>query len=211
MNDCYPFENTPLNYSFEAMEPYIDSKTMYLHHDKHLQGYINNLNSVLKDYPKLQNYSLHQLISNPNMLPAKSRTKILNYAGGVFNHRLYFDLLANTAKQEPTGELLTAIQNPFESFENFKSEFTKSALSVFGSGYAWLVVSRDCRLNIVTTPNQNSPCSVGLYPILTIDVWEHAYYLLNYNDRAKYIENWFNIINWSAVELLYFKHKVNKR
>lgn len=197
-NNCYPFENLPLPYSFDALEPFIDEKTMRLHHDKHLQTYINNLNKLLEENPRLQGLSLENLIKCKLNLPREKEIAVRNNAGGVYNHRFYFDLLKNPSDNEPSGTLLNKVECSFKSFDNFKSEFKKAALSVFGSGYAWLV--SDCgKLRIVTTANQNNPLSLGLKPILTIDVWEHAYYLKHYNLRADYIDDWFNVVNWDNV------------
>jgi len=203
-NNYYPFENLPLPYSFEALEPYIDAKTMMLHHNRHLQTYINNLNSLLEENPNLQRLPLEKLLSCRLSLPDKTKTAVRNNAGGVYNHRFYFDLLANPADREPDGKLLKRINCDFKSFDNFKFEFKKAALSVFGSGYAWLVCDSR-QLKIVTTANQNCPISMGMKPILTIDVWEHAYYLKHYNLRADYIDDWFNVINWDYAEHNYIK------
>lgn len=197
-NNFYPFENLPLPYSFDALEPYIDEKTMQLHYGKHLQTYINNLNYLLEENPKLQGLSLENLIRCRLNLPAEIKTAVQNNAGGVYNHRFYFDLLKNPADSKPGGVLLNKIECSYKGFDHFRSAFKKAALSVFGSGYAWLV--NDCgKLRIITTANQNNPLSAGLKPVLTIDVWEHAYYLKHYNLRADYIDDWFNIINWDKV------------
>lgn len=198
-NNHYPFVNTPLPYGYDALEPYIDEKTMYLHHDKHLQTYINNLNATLEPHPQLQQLSLTQLIKASGSLPMPLQTQVRNNAGGVYNHRFFFEGLSPSAQQKPYGRLDGGISQFFGDGENFKAEFKKAALSVFGSGYAWLVYDK-CRLEIVTTPNQNSPIAQGACPILCIDVWEHAYYLKHYNVRAGYIDDWFHIINWGKAE-----------
>lgn len=197
-NNFYPFKNLALPYSFDSLEPFIDEKTMRLHHDKHLQTYINNLNNLLKENPSLQGFSLENLIKCRLNLPIAIETAVHNNAGGVYNHRFYFDLLKNPSDNKPCDILMNKIECNFGSFNNFKSNFKKAALSVFGSGYAWLVCDRG-RLRIVTTANQNNPLSSGLKPILTIDVWEHAYYLKHYNLRTDYIDSWFNVINWNNV------------
>ncbi len=211
-NNNYPFVNTPLPYDYDALEPFIDEKTMYLHHDRHLQTYIDNLNAVLEKYPELQKLSLEQLIKISGRLPKQLQTAVRNNAGGVYNHRFFFSGLTNPASKEPHGRLAQAINQCFNDFDQFESEFKKAALSVFGSGYAWLVYSRH-RLRVVTTPNQNTPIEQGLCPILNIDVWEHAYYLKHYNKRADYVDDWFNIINWDKAEqnlLNCFKTKSNQ-
>jgi Superoxide dismutase len=201
MNKYYPFENPPLPYSYDALNPYIDTKTMELHHDKHLQTYVDNLNKILKD-SGFQNLSLEQLIYNADKLPKDISEPVRNNAGGVYNHIFYFNGMINSPLKTPVGNLLNAINKEFGNFENFKKEFKNSAMSVFGSGYAWLVKDKG-KLKIITTPNQNSPIEQWLCPILNIDVWEHAYYLKNYNVRSDYIENWFNVVNWEVAEKNY--------
>ena len=201
-NNHYPFKNLPLPYDYDALEPYIDTQTMHFHHDKHLQNYIDNLNIALAEQPDLQNMSLEDLIKNADKLPCPIQKPIRNNAGGVYNHRFYFDMLANPSSEFPEGKLRKAIYEAFENYPRFKELFKQAALSVFGSGYAWLVSDKG-KLNIITTANQNSPLESGLTPILTIDVWEHAYYLKHQNRRAEYIDNWFEIINWEKAEQNY--------
>lgn len=203
-NNHYPFVNLPLPYDYDAMEPYIDRKTMQLHHDKHLQTYIDNLNKALADQPKLQDLTLEQLIYNWSKLPKNIRESVKNNAGGVYNHRFYFDQLQNPAPIEPSGPISKGINEEFGSFANFKTKFKEEALSVFGSGYAWLVLDRN-KLRIMKTPNQDNPHMFKMCPILVVDVWEHAYYLKHYNVRADYIDNWFSIINWDKVNENYTK------
>ena len=172
-NNCYPFENLPLPYGFCDLEPYIDEKTMEIHYQHHLQAYIDNLNQLLEAHPNLQPCPLPQLVSGMPRLPQPLRTQLRHAAGGVYNHRFYFSLLQNPTPSEPSGELAEAIGRCFGSFDQFKTAFRTAALSVFGSGYAWLVWGRQ-GLRIVTTPNQNNPLAMGLCPILNVDVWEHA-------------------------------------
>ncbi len=201
-NDFYPFVNLPLPYGFDALEPFIDEKTMQLHHDRHLQTYIDKLNEALKDRKQLQKLSLEQLVRIAGRLPHGIRNEIRHNAGGVYNHRFFFDLLQNPAEEEPQGKLRDAIVHDFGDFSRFRNLLTQAALGVFGSGYAWLV--RDgSNLRIVTTPNQDSPLSAGLCPILAVDVWEHAYYLKHYNLRAAYLDDWFRVINWKHAEELF--------
>lgn len=203
MENCsYPFVNTPLPYDYDALEPYIDEKTMHLHHDRHLETYIKNLNEVLEKYPNLQKQTLEQLIRNSSGLPCQIKNTVKNNAGGVFNHRFYFNGMSPDCKKDPDGKLMNAVSKYFGSPDGFKKEFKKAALSVFGSGYAWLVCERG-KLRIVTMPNQNSPAEKRLSPILCLDVWEHAYYLKHYNLRADYVDDWFEIVNWSRAEELY--------
>lgn len=203
MNEHYPFVNPPLPYAYDALEPFIDTKTMHLHHDRHLQTYVNNLNEALKDYPQLQGLSLERLIYNAGRLPEGIRQAIINNAGGVYNHILYFNGMINPSSGIQSGNLYSAITKDFGSVDQFLNEFKNQALSVFGSGYAWLVVTPRRNLKIVTSPNQNTPIMRNLCPVLTIDVWEHAYYLKHYNERAAYIDDWFKVVNWEQAEKLY--------
>jgi Fe-Mn family superoxide dismutase len=196
MSEHYPFENKPLPYKYDALEPYIDEKTMYLHHDKHLQTYIHNLNNALRDHSRLQKMTLEQLILISGKLPENVGLPIWRNAGGVYNHRFYFQGMTPSSTKRPLGALAEAIDKNFGSFENFRKKFTDAAMSVFGSGYAWLVSDGRGNLNIMTTPNQDTPLPDGLCPILNIDVWEHAYYLKNYNKRDEYIGNWWHVVNW---------------
>lgn len=191
MNEHYPFVNPPLPYPYNALEPYIDEKTMMLHHDRHLQTYVDNLNNILKDYPEYQTLSLEQLLAYTDSFPEEIQTPVKNNAGGVFNHIFFFSKLWNICQPD---ELLGHILHTFGSFEAFQRQFTAAALSVFGSGYAWLIIDRNGQLSIITTKNQDTPVSLGLYPVLNLDVWEHAYYLKHYNLRADYINNWFELL-----------------
>ncbi len=199
MNEHYMFVNPPLPYAYNALEPFIDEKTMMLHHDRHLQTYVDNLNNILKDYPEYQNLSLEELLIFINSLPTSIQTPIKNNAGGVYNHIFYFNNLQNPNTKQPPDPLSKYIMNSFGSFDAFKKEFTQKALSVFGSGYAWLVLDSFGRLKIITTANQDTPFIYNLCPLLNIDVWEHAYYLKHYNKRADYINDWFNVVNWTNV------------
>lgn len=196
MNEHYPFVNPPLPYAFDAMEPFIDTKTMELHHDRHLQTYVNNLNKILADYPEYQQFSLEQLLVYSSSLPDSIQTGIKNNAGGVYNHIFYFSLLHNPSTEQPANPLSAHITSSFGSFDAFQKAFTNAALSVFGSGYAWLVVDVLGRLKIITSANQDTPLTLNLCPILNLDVWEHAYYLKHYNVRADYISDWFHVVNW---------------
>ncbi len=205
MNDFYPFQNTPLPYPYDALEPYIDTKTMELHHDRHLQTYINKLNDVLKEHPFFQKLSLTELLSPCVPLPGRARKEIRNNAGGVYNHRFYFEGLSPAGEKAPVGGLAEAINEEFGGFEQFKLLFSQAAASVFGSGYAWLAAKKNGSLVIVTTANQDTPLADFLTPILNIDVWEHAYYLKHYNMRADYIKDWFNVVNWEKAEERYLQ------
>ena len=199
MNDHYPFVNPPLPYPSDSLEPYIDAKTMTLHHDRHLQTYVDNLNNLLKDLPQYHNESLEQLLMYIDYLPAAIQTPIKNNAGGVYNHIFYFSNLAPANDALPSNQLLDMINWEFGGFPSFQKKLTDAALSVFGSGYAWLVLLPNRSLSILTTPNQDTPLPMGACPILNLDVWEHAYYLKHYNVRAEYIQDWFKVVNWEKV------------
>ncbi|MFV0518544.1 MAG: superoxide dismutase [Aminipila sp.] len=205
MYEHYPFVNQPLPYPYEALEPFIDSKTMEIHHDRHLQTYVNNLNAVLKDYPELQKLTLEQLIYNVQMFPKNIQLPIKNNAGGVYNHEFYFNIIEPSMEKKPMGQLLEDINETYGDYDNFKEEFKAAALSVFGSGYAWLVADRDGDLNIITTANQDTPLPEGYCAIINIDVWEHAYYLKHYNQRSAYIDDWYNVLNWENALENYMK------
>lgn len=205
MNEHYKFINIPLPYAYNSMEPYIDEKTMQLHHDKHLQTYIDNLNNILSKYTQFQDWTLEQLIVNVPSLPKDIQMAIKNNGGGVFNHQFYFSNLANPASLQPVGMLGEAIKNEFGSYSSFQNQFKTAALSVFGSGYAWLVVNAAGLLSIITTQNQDTPLSLGMCPVLNIDVWEHAYYLKHYNKRADYIDDWLHIVNWNNANRNYLR------
>ncbi|MBP3704990.1 MAG: superoxide dismutase [Clostridia bacterium] len=193
-----PFENCPLPYTYDALEPCIDAKTMELHHDRHLQTYIDNLNLALESLPALQSRSAAQLAVLQN------RPTISKNAGGVFNHRFYFcGMTPHCERRTPCGALEQAIRRHFCTQENFTKAFTAAALHVFGSGYAWLACNRQKQLMIVTTANQEVPMLRGLRPLLCCDVWEHAYYLKHYNRRADYIHNWLQVIDWQRADALF--------
>lgn len=201
MND--PFENPPLPYAYDALLPYIDEKTMHLHHDRHLQTYIDNLNATLRNYPAFHSWTLEQLLMNIASLPAAIQQSTARNAGGSYNHIFYFDNLTQPELSVPSGALLSAIQAQYGAFSSFKEQFTEAALSVFGSGYAWLVCNALGDLQILTLSNQDCPLSMLLYPILNVDVWEHAYYLKHYNDRKAYIADWFQVVNWEYADHRY--------
>lgn len=187
------------------MEPYIDEKTMRLHHDKHLQTYIDNLNHTLESYVGFQNWTLVQLIMNIPSLPSDIQTAVKNNAGGVYNHQFYFANLMNPSVQKPVGRLNESIIREFGSYEALQKQWKAAALSVFGSGYAWLVVDASGLLKIITTANQDTPFTLGMCPVLNVDVWEHAYYLKHYNVRAAYIDDWFRIVNWDMANKNYMR------
>lgn len=197
----YPYELPPMQYAYDALEPYISAEIMHYHYDKHFNAYIANLNKALVPYPELQRLNLNQLLTNP-WLPAEAYLPIMRNAGGVYNHSMYFSLLAphSELKHEPTGYLAELIDASFGSFENFKARFTSLALSVFGSGWAFLVLTPDNELKALTLKNQETPLSYNLKPVTFFDVWEHAYYLQYKNDRAEYIKALWNIVVFPEIE-----------
>lgn len=195
-SEHYKFQLKPLPYDYDALEPYIDAETVRIHHNKHLQTYVDNLNKALENYPCYHNWSLERLIKNINRIPSQIRTSVKNNAGGVYNHNFYFDIMTPDLPKEPIGELKDAILNSFGSFESFKEKFIQSGLDRFGSGYAWLICRRCGKLSIVNSLNQDVPFNLNVCPILLVDVWEHAYYLKYQNKRKDYLENWFNLIDW---------------
>lgn len=211
-SEHYKFQLKPLPYDYSALEPFIDTETVRIHHNKHLKTYVDNLNKTLENYTCFHNWSLERLIREVNSLPMKIRTSVRNNAGGVYNHNFYFDIMAPNLNNEPVGLLRDAIIRDFESFENFKKRFIQSGLEQFGSGYAWLIVTRCGKLKIVNSSNQDVPFNLNICPVLLVDVWEHAYYLKYQNRRNEYLENWFNVINWEKADENYTKclEKKNK-
>lgn len=203
MDDRYVFELVPLPYPYHALEPFIDEKTMMLHHDRHLKTYVDNLNKALAPYPAYHRWSLPMLLKNISALPLSLQTPVRNNGGGVFNHNLFFSIMEPAHGGKPYGNLARAIEKYFGSYDNFAKQLKQSALSVFGSGYAWLVMDKMGRLKMITTHNQDTPLPLGYCPILLIDVWEHAYYLKYNNRRDEYIDAWMNIINWDQAEKNY--------
>jgi Fe-Mn family superoxide dismutase len=193
-----------LPYAYGALEPFIDAETMEIHHNKHHQAYVDKLNKALENHPDLQKKDVKQLISNLTIIPEDIRIAVKNNGGGHVNHSFFWLILKKGI--EPKGEVLNAIIKKFDSLDKFKEEFSKKALSLFGSGWCWLVLDKG-ELEIITTSNQDSPLSVGKIPLLTLDVWEHAYYLKYQNKRLDYINAFFNIINWNKVNENYLKSK----
>ncbi len=192
------FELPKLAYAYDALEPYIDARTMEIHHTKHHQAYITNLNGAVEKAPELAGKSLVALLGDLSAVPEAVRTVVRNHGGGTFNHNLFWEVMGPKAGGAPKGELAKAIDASFNSFDAFKEEFTKAANGRFGSGWAWLV-KKGSGLAVVSTANQDSPLSDGLTPILGIDVWEHAYYLNYQNRRADYVTAWWNVVNWDVV------------
>lgn len=199
-----PFQLPPLEYNYNALEPYIDEKTLRIHHNKHHKAYVDNLNAALARHPEFYGATLDQLLLFPDRLPSDIQTQVTNNAGGHYNHSLMWKIIGPNNVNHPTGNFAEVINRQFGSFENLKRGLTAAADSVFGSGYAWLVLNPYGRLIIVTTGNQNTPIPLRTIPLLPIDVWEHAYYLKHQNERDAYIEDYFNLINWDRVAARYY-------
>ena len=195
------FELPKLAYAYDALEPHIDARTMEIHHTKHHQAYITNLNGAVDKTAELAGKSLEALLGDLNSVPEAVRTVVRNHGGGTHNHNLFWEIMGPKAGA-PKGDLAKALDASFNSFEAFKDEFTKAAIGRFGSGWAWLV-KKGSGLAVVSTANQDSPLSDGLTPILGIDVWEHAYYLNYQNRRPDYVAAWWNVVNWDAVAAKY--------
>jgi Fe-Mn family superoxide dismutase len=190
------FTLPPLPYSFDALEPYIDAKTMEVHHDKHHNAYVTNLNKALESAPDFAKLSIEELCAQIGKVPENIRTAVRNNGGGHLNHSMFWKLMKKGGGGEPGGDLGGAISSGFGSFADFKTKFAAAGTGRFGSGWAWLLV-RDGKLAIESTPNQDNPVMDGGKPILGLDVWEHAYYLKYQNRRPDYIEAWWNVVNWS--------------
>jgi Fe-Mn family superoxide dismutase len=188
-----------LPYEFNALEPHIDAKTMEIHHDKHHQAYVNNLNAAIEKHPELANKSIEDLLKDLNAVPDDIRTAVRNNGGGHWNHSMFWEIMAPKAGGEPSDALGDAINKAFGDFKTFKEKLAAAGVGQFGSGWAWLVKDKSGALSIVSTPNQDNPMSNGLTPILGVDVWEHAYYLNYQNSRPDYISAWWNVVNWESV------------
>jgi len=198
------YDKIELPYSYNALEPYIDEETVNIHYNKHLQGYVNKLNNVLKGYDKFtKGKTLEEILSNVDKIPKAIRQDVINQGGGVSNHNLYFSILSPHPKENPEGKLLKEIIRTFGTLEMLIKEVSEVAINQFGSGYGWLVKDKHGKLKIMSTLNQDTPLSFGYIPILNIDIWEHAYYLKYKNLRAEYVKNIWNVIDWGKVEEIY--------
>ncbi len=193
----------PLPYSYDALEPYIDAKTMEIHHTKHHQAYVDKLNAALEKYPELFEKPLDDLLRNINQVPEDIRQAVINHGGGHYNHSLFWKIMAPQAGGEPNGALAEAINQTFGDFEKFKEQLTNAATGVFGSGWAWLTLDQNEKLLIRNTPNQNSPLVDNQKIILGLDLWEHSFYLKYQNRRPEYIKAWWNVVNWKEIEKIY--------
>lgn len=192
------FKLPPLTYDYNALEPHIDAATMKFHHDKHHAAYVKNLNDAVNKYPQLKTQSVEQLLQNLSKLPKDIQTTVRNNGGGHYNHTMFWQIMGPKGGGMPTGPIATAIQRQYGSFEKFKTQFNEAGAKQFGSGWVWLVRDRS-NLKIITTPNQDSPISQGIYPIMGNDIWEHAYYLKYQNRRPEYLSAWWNTINWKEI------------
>jgi superoxide dismutase, Fe-Mn family len=193
------FQLPPLPYAFDALEPHIDAQTMEIHHDRHHQTYVNNLNAALEKAPDWAGRSIEDILRNLSQVPEEIRTVVRNNGGGHANHSLFWEVMGPGGGGQPTGAVGEAINSAFGGYDQFKEQLTKAAVGQFGSGWGWLVKDSGGKLSIVARPNQDSPLMDGLVPVLGVDVWEHAYYLKYQNKRPDYVGAWFNTINWEAV------------
>ena len=196
-----PIQLPPLPYPFDALEPFIDKQTMEIHHDKHHGAYVNNLNKALEQAPDLQNRPVHELLKNNlQVVPEAIKTAVRNNGGGHHNHSLFWQILdPKKPNGKPTGNLAKSIDSTFGGFDKFKEQFTTAATTRFGSGWAWLVKNGQ-KLEVISTANQDSPLMENKFPVIGLDVWEHAYYLKYQNRRPEYITAWWNLVNWQEAE-----------
>jgi len=197
------FELPPLPYDYSALEPYIDEQTMHLHHDKHHQAYVTNLNNALQGQSQFENLPIEELIRRINEVPESIRTAVRNNGGGHLNHSMFWQIMKPNGGGEPTGPLASAVTSTFGSFDNFKTQFNDAGVKRFGSGWAWLVMGRAGALSVISTANQDSPLMDGMLPIMGNDVWEHAYYLKYQNRRPDYLAAWWNVVNWDEIARRY--------
>ena len=197
------FELPPLPYDYSALEPHIDTQTMQLHHDKHHQAYVTNLNNALQGLSQFDGVSIEDLMRRINEVPENVRTAVRNNGGGHVNHSMFWQIMKPNGGGEPTGALAEAIAATFGSFDQFKATFKDNGVKRFGSGWTWLVVNQSGQLQALSTANQDSPFMEGMYPVMGNDVWEHAYYLKYQNRRPDYLDAWWNVVNWDEVARRY--------
>jgi Fe-Mn family superoxide dismutase len=195
----------PLPYDYNALEPYIDEETMHLHHDKHAQAYVNNLNAAIQNTPEFGNIDVEDLMRRINDVPENIRTAVRNNGGGHANHSMFWKIMKPNGGGNPTGPIADAINQAFGSFDAFKQQFNDAGAKRFGSGWSWLVADQSGNLQVISTANQDSPLMDGFYPIMGNDVWEHAYYLKYQNRRPDYLNAWWNVVNWDEVNNRYQK------
>jgi superoxide dismutase, Fe-Mn family len=193
------YEVPALPYDYSALEPYIDTQTMHLHHDKHHQAYVTNLNAALEKAPELQKLSAEELLKSLGNVPEAIRNAVRNNGGGHVNHTMFWTIMGPNAGGDPSGAIATAIKSTFGDFSAFKEKFNDAGLKQFGSGWAWLVRDQAGKLQVMSSANQDNPMSQGFFPIMGNDVWEHAYYLKYQNRRGDYLKEWWNVVNWAEV------------
>ncbi|MBF0485175.1 MAG: superoxide dismutase [Candidatus Omnitrophica bacterium] len=202
-----PYEFPTLKYAYDALEPFIDAKTMETHHSKHHKTYVDRFNAAIAGKSELQNLTGEEILSNLDKVPEDVRMAVRNNGGGAVNHSLFWEVIAPKSGGEPKDAVAEAIKAAFGSFAEFKTKFSDAATTQFGSGWAWLVLNKEGKLEIMKTSNQDSPLSLGKKPVFLIDVWEHAYYLKYQNRRPEYIEAFYNVVNWPRVNELYLAAK----
>jgi len=193
------FTLPPLPYDYSALEPHIDTQTMQIHHDKHHAAYVNNLNAALESNADLQNATIEEILNNIKDVPESIRQAVINNGGGHANHTMFWEIMGPNGGGEPRGALAQAINTAFGDFNSLKAKINDAGVKRFGSGWSWLVMGQDGKLQVISTANQDSPYLQGLTPILGVDVWEHAYYLKYQNRRPDYLNAWWNTVNWDAV------------
>lgn len=198
-----------LGYAYDELEPYIDARTLEIHHSKHHATYVNNLNVALESYEELKSRPLEELLKNLEQLPAEVKTAVQNNGGGHYCHSLFWEVMSPKGGGEPTADIAKAIDRYFQTFDRFQDELSKAAIGRFGSGYGWLVLDGET-LSVVSTPNQDTPLKNDMVPLLVIDVWEHAYYLKYQNRRPEFVTNWWNLVNWDIVNERYLKALMEK-
>jgi Fe-Mn family superoxide dismutase len=196
------FELPPLPYDYNALEPYIDTMTMQIHHDKHHAAYVTNLNNALGNQ-EFASLPVDDVLRRINEVPENIRTAVRNNGGGHSNHSMFWQIMKSNGGGEPTGALASAIQSAFGSFDAFKAAFNDAGVKRFGSGWTWLVLDKSGKLQVISSPNQDSPLMDGLYPVMGNDVWEHAYYLKYQNRRPDYLNAWWNVVNWDEIARRY--------
>jgi len=199
------FELPKLPYDYNALEPYMDTKTMEVHHDKHHAGYTKKLNAALENNPEFYEKSIVEILGDLDAIPENIRTAVRNNGGGYYHHNIWWEQFGSDKGGEPAGELSKAINSTFGSFEAFREQFKITALGVFGSGWAWLVKDKNGKLSLLGTPNQDSPATLGFEPLLGIDVWEHSYYLKYQNRRNEFIDNFWEVIDWDVIAARFAK------
>ena len=203
------YEKVSLTYKYNELEPYLDEETVETHYSKHLQTYVNNLNNLLKDYQTYtRGKTMEDILKNLDDIPQAIKQGVINNGGGVVNHNFYFSILSPNGKRMPEGPLMNHIEEELGGFDNMKKLVSDAAIGKFGSGWSWLVLNEHGDLEVITTSNQDSPLSLGKIPLVTIDVWEHAYYLKYKNLRAEYVKNIWNLFDWSKIEEIYEKYRI---